>query len=59
LAQRLLHFSPERRVVERVIDSALLLGRNAEAVFYLQRYKAAFPAAYADWMAAHGLPAKP
>jgi O-antigen ligase len=55
MALDLLHFSPERRVVERVIDSALLLGQGAEAVFYLQRYKAAFPMAYADWLAARQL----
>ncbi len=55
IALDLLHFSPERRVIERVIDSALLLGQGAEAVFYLQRYKAAFPKAYADWMVAHQL----
>jgi len=53
LAQDLLHFSPERRVVERVIDSALLLGRGDIAAFHLARFKEAFPDAYAEWMAGH------
>nr|WP_315236263.1 Wzy polymerase domain-containing protein [uncultured Albidiferax sp.] len=53
LALDLLHFSPEARVVERVIDSALLLGRDDIAAFHLARFKEAFPDAYADWMADH------
>ena len=53
LAQNLLHFSPERRVVERLIDSALLLGRGDIAAFHLARFKAAFPDGYAEWMAGH------
>ena len=52
-ALALLHFSPEHRVIERVIDSAMLLGRDGVAVFHMQRYKAAFPEAYAAWLAAH------
>nr|WP_315245262.1 Wzy polymerase domain-containing protein [uncultured Albidiferax sp.] len=51
LALELLHFSPERRVVVRVIDSALLLGLDNVAVFHMQRFKAAFPEDYADWLA--------
>jgi hypothetical protein len=39
----MLHFSPEPKVVRLVIESATLLGRNAEAVYYLERFKAAFP----------------
>ncbi|WP_394789159.1 PglL family O-oligosaccharyltransferase [Rhodoferax sp.] len=56
LALDLLHFSPEHRVIERVIDSALLLGHDDVAVFHLLRLKAAFPDAYAEWMAAHKPP---
>ena len=51
LAQRLLHFSPEASVVEVLIESAVMLGRDREAVFYLQSYKAAFPEAHARWAA--------
>ena len=50
-AQRLLHFSPEPRVIEAAIESAVMLGRDDEALFYLQRYKAAFPADHANWAA--------
>ncbi|WPC66775.1 Wzy polymerase domain-containing protein [Rhodoferax ferrireducens] len=43
LALDLLHFSPEPRVIEKLIDSATLLGRLEEAQFYRLRYQAAFP----------------
>ena len=43
LAADLLHFSPEPRVTERLIDSARLLGHEDEARFYLARLQAAFP----------------
>ncbi|OYU45142.1 MAG: polymerase [Burkholderiales bacterium PBB4] len=50
-AKKLLHFSPEPRVIEAVIESATLLGKDQEAIYYLQRYKAAFPDAHALWVA--------
>ena len=50
-AQRLLHFSPEPRVIEAAIESAVMLQRNDEALYLLQRYKAAFPDAHAAWAA--------
>ncbi len=53
LALDLLYFSPERKVAERVIDSALLLGDTDLAAYHLARLKAAFPQAYADWLANH------
>jgi hypothetical protein len=43
LALDLLHFSPEPRVIEKLINSATLLGRLEEAQFYRLRYQAAFP----------------
>lgn len=46
----LLHFSPEARIVERLIDSAALLGLQQEKQFYLARLRAAFPERYAQWM---------
>jgi len=49
LAKEMLHFSPEATVAESVIDSARLLGRDAEAAFYLARLQAAFPKDHADW----------
>lgn len=51
LALGLLHFSPEPRVVEKLIESAVMLGLDDEALFYLQRYQAAFPQAHAAWAA--------
>ena len=50
-ALRLLHFSPEPRVIEAVIESAVLLGKDPEALYFLQRYRAAFPDAHATWVA--------
>jgi O-antigen ligase len=52
LARDMLHFSPESRVVELVIESAALLGREDEVQYYSLRYQAAFPESYAKWMAA-------
>lgn len=48
-ATSLLHYSPEPRVIEKTIESATMLGRDAEALAYLARYKAAFPAEAARW----------
>ena len=53
LAKEMLHFSPEARVVELLLNSALLLGRNDEVTFYAERYKAAFPKDYARWEQKH------
>jgi hypothetical protein len=49
LAKELLHFSPEASVVQKLIDSALLLGNTEEAAYFAQRYQAAFPQDYAVW----------
>lgn len=49
LAHAMLHFSPEPSVVEKLIESATLLGRGDEALFYLTRYQAAFPESQARW----------
>ena len=43
LALHLLHFSPEQSVIEKLIESAVLMGKKTEAQFYIQRYRAAFP----------------
>lgn len=50
LAQRLLHFSPEPRVITKLIDSAMLLGLNDEALVQAMRFKKAFPREYARWL---------
>ena len=51
LAIEMLHFSPEPRVAELILDSATLLGQRDDVSFYAARYKAAFPDAYAQWLA--------
>ena len=56
MAQDLLHFSPEARIAEKVIESAVLLGRDDEALFYLARYRAAFPVEHARWAKANSAP---
>lgn len=59
LALQLLHYSPEARVAEKLIASARLLGRDEEALQVAARYQAAFPDAYARWMAAQAAQPKP
>ena len=49
-AKALLHYSPEARVVEKLIESAVMLGRDDEALLYLARFRAAFPKAHALWV---------
>ena len=54
-ATSLLHYSPEPRVIEKVIESATLLGLEAQAVAHLARYRAAFPKDHAQWSKRHSL----
>ena len=49
MALELLHYSPEPRVIEKLIESAVMLGRDDEALQYLVRYRAAFPKDHAHW----------
>lgn len=51
LAVQQLHHSPEPVVIEKLLDSARLLGRMPELAFYAERYQAAYPAAHAQWRA--------
>jgi O-antigen ligase len=48
-ATALLHYSPEPKVIEKVIESAVMLGYDDEALAYLARYRAAFPKEHAAW----------
>ncbi|MEO8390295.1 MAG: Wzy polymerase domain-containing protein [Polaromonas sp.] len=48
-ASALLHYSPEPRVIEKLIESAVMLGFDDVAVEHLARYRAAFPMEYAQW----------
>jgi O-antigen ligase len=59
-ATALLHYSPEPRVIEKLIESAVMLGRDDEAMAHMVRYRAAFPADYARWTQANArLPHQP
>lgn len=60
LATELLHFSPEPRVIEKLLASAQLLGLQSEVEFHKPRFAAAFPKDYARWLAAQpaGPPAR-
>ncbi|MDO9439240.1 Wzy polymerase domain-containing protein [Hydrogenophaga sp.] len=51
LAARLLHFSPEPRVIVKLIESAEMLGLDDEARAQAERFRIAFPADYAVWLA--------
>ena len=48
-ARAMLHYSPEPRVIEKLIESAIVLGRDDEALLHVARYRAAFPDVYAKW----------
>ncbi|NBX04758.1 MAG: hypothetical protein EBR18_01365, partial [Betaproteobacteria bacterium] len=65
LAEDLLHYSPEPRVIERLLESAEFLGRSSAVAFYKARYAQAFPERFIEWLAmephvppeaAHGAP---
>ncbi|MBC7917557.1 MAG: O-antigen ligase C-terminal domain-containing protein [Rhodoferax sp.] len=51
LATDMLHFSSEPMVVEKLLESALLLRRSDDLAFYLERYRHAFPTQHALWVA--------
>jgi O-antigen ligase len=51
-ARALLHYSPEPRVAEKLLESAVMLKRDGEIVQDMARYRAAFPEQYAKWVAA-------
>jgi hypothetical protein len=44
-----LHFSPEPRVIIKVIESATLLGQGELTLMHLTRFRAAFPREYGEW----------
>lgn len=50
LALRTLHFSPEPRVVAKLIESATLLGRDDQALAWAARFKIAYSEEYARWL---------
>lgn len=50
LARELLHHSAEPVVIERLLDSAAMLGQGELLAFHSRRYEAAYPQAYAKWL---------
>lgn len=58
-ALALLHYSPEPRVIEKVIESAVMLGRDDQALLHLARYRAAFPQDHAKWRDANAITRRP
>ena len=51
LAGELVLWSPEPRIIEKLIESAVMLGHDDVAAFHIKRYRTAYPAAYAAWSA--------
>lgn len=49
LALSMLHFSPEPSVIEKLLDSSLLLRDECTAAWARERYRAAFPQQYQAW----------
>ena len=59
LGEQLLHFSPEAKVVEKILDAAIVLQRTDKIALYAPRFAAAFPEDYQRWRAAHAQLALP
>jgi O-antigen ligase len=55
LSTQMLHYSPEPRVIEKVIESALTLGRQDVVAPQLARFRAAFPKEHAQWLRERGV----
>ena len=49
LAREMLHYSPEPRVIEVLVEGLVLTGDEEQALWYLARYQAAFPEEFAAW----------
>ena len=51
IARRLMHYSPESRMVIRIIECLRVLERHAEADAEAEHFKQVYPAEYARWHA--------
>jgi Virulence factor membrane-bound polymerase, C-terminal len=49
MGKAVLHFSPEAAVVQKIIESAVMLKRDNEALYYLERFRAAYPVEHKAW----------
>ncbi|HYW56938.1 MAG TPA: Wzy polymerase domain-containing protein [Polaromonas sp.] len=56
LANEMLHFSPEPQVIEKLIESAILLGLDEQALLHQHRYRRAFPQDYEKWRSSQSPP---
>ena len=59
LSSKLVRWSPEPRIIEKLIESAVMLGRDDVAAFHIKRYRTAYPAAYAAWSKRERLTSEP
>lgn len=50
LSRRVLHFSPEPKVIKLIVESAWLLNNMAQVEYFLPRFEAAFPQEYLGWI---------
>lgn len=58
-ATRMLHFSPEPRVIVKLIESATLSGHQDEAFAQATRFQRAYPVDYARWLAGQPIATPP
>ncbi len=49
MGERVLHYSPEPQVVEKLIDALAILGQDERVAWHEARFRAAFPDEYAQW----------
>jgi O-antigen ligase len=49
LSSALVRWSPEPRIIEKLIESSVMMGLDDVAAFHLKCYARAYPAAYAAW----------
>ena len=59
LSKELMHYSPEPMVLEKILDSARLLGRPDDIAYYSVRFRVAYPRDYQRWAQASHLPLLP
>jgi hypothetical protein len=50
LGLQVLHFSPEPRVLQKLLHSGQMLGYDADVAFYARRFATAYPDDYARWV---------
>ena len=51
LSSELIGWSPEPRIIEKLIESSVMMGLDDLAMFHLKRYRIAYPNAHAAWAA--------